>query len=263
MWQIDVVTLSPANTEIIYFVGAGNQLVGRETFSDYPEEALAVKDIGDGMGGLNLEEILIVKPDLVLAGDLTPPEQIKSLESVGLTVFVVPNPDDFSDLFNIIRMVASLTGHDENAETKIADLEARLSIVQAKIRQIDEKPLVFYEIDGTDPNAPWTAGPGSFIDMMITEAGGRNLGAVLDSEWAQISIEELIIQNPDMILLGDTVWGGITLESVRARTGWSSLSAIQNDQLFAFDDNLVSRPGPRMIDGLEGLAMLIHPELFE
>jgi iron complex transport system substrate-binding protein len=141
-------------------------------------------------------------------------------------------------------------------------MEARLNSVRVILDQVEERPLVFYEIDGTDPNAPWTAGPGSFIDMMITEAGGRNLGASLSSEWAQISIEELIFRDPDIILLGDTVWGGVTLDSVRARSGWSSLSAIQEDKCIAFDDNLVSRPGPRMIDGLEGLAKIIHPELF-
>ena len=185
-----VVSLSPANTEIMFFVGAGSQLVGRETFSDYPEEAKSITDMGDGMGGVNLEAILAVKPDLVLVGDLTPPEQVKSLEDVGLTVFVVPNPKDFSELFGIIHVVARLTGHESSVDLLIENMEARLNSVRMILDQMEERPLVFYEIDGTDPNAPWTAGPGSFIDMMITEAGGRNLGASLSSEWAQISIEE-------------------------------------------------------------------------
>lgn len=257
-----VVSLSPANTEILFFIGAGKQLVGRETFSDFPEEASRIQDIGDGMGGINLEAILAVEPDLILAGDLTPAEQVASLENVGLKVFVIPNPTNFSDLFNIIGMAATLTGHEKEAKALILELEARLSAIQEMVSKTQEKPLVFYEIDGTDPSAPWTAGPGSFIDMMITEAGGQNVGGSLKSEWAQISIEELILQDPDLILLGDTVWGGVTPESVALRPGWSSLSAIQNGRVYAFDDNLASRPGPRLIDGLEELARLFHPNLF-
>jgi iron complex transport system substrate-binding protein len=257
-----VISLSPSNTEILFEVGAGSQLVGRDTFSDFPEEAKAVTDIGGGFGDANLETILATKPDLVLAGDLTPPEQIKSLEELGLTVFVVPNPKDFPGLFEIIRTVAKLTGHESESETLISSLDSHLKMTQEKISLSSSKPLVFYELDGTDPNAPWTAGPGSFVDMMIREAGGINAGKVLEIEWAQISIEELIVQDPDIILLGDSIWGGVTPESVRLRPGWSSLTAIQNDKIYPFDDNLVSRPGPRMVDGLEGLAKLIHPELF-
>ncbi len=135
--------------------------------------------------------------------------------------------------------------------------------MQDKLGTPADRPLVFYELDGTDPNAPWTPGPGSFVDRLITLAGGENLGAKLSSEWVQVSIEELIARNPQIILIGDATWGGVTLDQVRARPGWKTLPAIQNDQLFVFDDNLVSRPGPRLVDGLEAMARLLHPELFK
>jgi iron complex transport system substrate-binding protein len=94
-------------------------------------------------------------------------------------------------------------------------------------------------------------------------AGGKNLGANLQGEWVQISLEELIARDPDLILLGDAIWGGVTVESVKARAGWEALEAVQNGRTYPFDDNLVSRPGPRLVDGLEALARLLHPDLFE
>jgi cobalamin transport system substrate-binding protein len=258
-----VVSLSPGNTEILFTIGAGSQVVGRDAFSDYPEAAKQVADIGGGFGELNTEVILAQKPDLVLAGSLTPPEQLKALEGLGLTVFSVANPKDFSGLFDNIRLVAKLTGRASQADELIDGLQKRVAAVQEKLGTLADRPLVFYELDGTDPNAPWTPGPGSFVDQLITQAGGENLGSQLGSEWVQVSIEELIDRNPQIILIGDATWGGVTLDDVRSRPAWKTLSAIQNGQLFVFDDNLVSRPGPRLVDGLEAMAKLLHPELFK
>jgi iron complex transport system substrate-binding protein len=98
---------------------------------------------------------------------------------------------------------------------------------------------------------------------LITMAGGNNLGDQLEGEWAQLSIEKLVEVDPDIILLGDAVWGGVTAESVAARAGWESLQAVKEGRVYPFDDNLASRPGPRMVDGLEALAKLMYPELFE
>jgi iron complex transport system substrate-binding protein len=258
-----IVSLAPGNTEILFAIGAGPQVVGRDAYSDYPEAAKQVTDIGGGFGELNTEVILAQKPDLVLAGSLTPSEQLTALEGLGLTVFSVANPKDFPSLFDNIRQVAQLTGRLSQADELIAGLQKRVATVQDKLGMPAERPLVFYELDGTDPNAPWTPGPGSFVDRLITLAGGENLGAKLSSEWVQVSIEELIARNPQIILIGDATWGGVTLDQVRARPGWKTLPAIQNNQLFVFDDNLVSRPGPRLVDGLEAMARLLHPEIFK
>ncbi len=258
-----IVSLSPGNTEILFAIGAGAQVVGRDAFSDYPPEAKQATDIGGGFGELNTEVILAQKPDLVLAGSLTPPEQLKALEALGLTVFSMANPTDFPTLFDNIRLTAQLTGRAALADELIANLQRRVEAVQNKLSAPANRPLVFYELDGTDPSAPWTPGPGSFVDRLITLAGGENLGGQLKSEWVQISIEELIASQPQIILIGDATWGGVTLESVRARSGWGALKAIQDNQLFVFDDNLVSRPGPRLVDGLEAMAKLLHPELFK
>jgi iron complex transport system substrate-binding protein len=259
-----IVSLAPSNTEILFAIGAGAQVIGRDRNSDYPEEAKKVADIGgsDVYDKLNTELILSVKPDLVLAAHITPPEQIKQLEDLGLTVFMLSNPADLGAMYTNLRTAAQLTGRESETDALILSLQARVKAVEDKVTNAQEKPLVFYEIDSTDMKAPWTSGPGTFIDALISMAGGRNVGKSLKDQWAQISLEELVRQDPDLILLGDTVWGGMTPELVKQRAGWEAMNAVKNDRIFPFDDNTMSRPGPRLVDGLEALAKLLHPDLF-
>ena len=258
-----IVSFAPSNTELLFAVGAGSQVVGRDSVSDYPAEALDIPDIGGGFGEVAIEAIVSLEPDLVLVADITPPEQIEALTDVGLTVFALPNPNDLPGLFENLRTVAQLTGHEAETEVLVAAYEARVTAVSEAVAAVEERPLVFYEIDGTDANAPWTSGAGTFVDTLITMSGGDNVGAVLDGAWAQISIEELITQDPDVIILGDFTWGGVTPEDVAARDSWQEITAVKEGAVYTFDDNLVSRPGPRLVEGLENMAALLHPELFE
>ncbi len=260
-----IVSIAPSGTEILFAIGAGPQVIGRDRNSDYPEAAKKVADIGgsDVYDKLNTELILSLKPDLVLAGHITPPEQIKALEDLGVTVFMLSNPTDLDGMYANLRTTAQLTGHETEAEALITSLQARVTAVEARLANVQDKPLVFYEVDGSDTKAPWTSGPGSFIDTLIGMAGGRNLGAILKDEWSQISLEELVKQDPDLILLGDSVWGGVTPEVVQQRAGWEALSAVKNHRIFPIDDSIMSRPGPRLVDALETLVKLLHPELAE
>src|SRR5512146_1362530 len=119
-----VLSLAPSNTEVLFAVGAGSQLVGRDSFSDYPPEAKNVADIGGGFAALNMELILSKKPDLVLAAPLTPPEQIADLGKAGLTVYVLPNPKSFDDLYANLETAGKLTGHDQDAAKLVDSLKA-------------------------------------------------------------------------------------------------------------------------------------------
>lgn len=258
-----VVSLAPSNTEILYAIGAGSQVVGRDDFSDFPAEAAQLASIGGSMGNYNNEAIVDLKPDLVLAAEINTPEQVKALEDLGLTVFYLSNPQQISGMYDNLKTVATLTGHQADAGKLVEALEARVAAVTEKLKNASGMPVVFYELDATDANAPYTSGPGTFIDKLIVLAGGTNLGAGLQGQYAQISLEELIVQDPEIILLGDAVWGGITPEMVAQRPGWENLSAVKNGKVFPFDDNLVSRPGPRLVDGLEAMAKLLHPEVFQ
>lgn len=253
-----VVSLAPSVTELLFAVGAGEQVVGRDEFSDYPAEAADVASIGSTFGDLNTEAILALEPDLVLAAEINTPEQVQELESLGLTVFYVNNPTAIEEMYGSLENVAALTGHD--ATELIDSLKARVAAVASAVATAAEKPTVFYEIDGTDPAKPWTTGPGTFMDTMIAMAGGVNIGGVLSDPFAQISVEEIVAQDPNIIILGDTLYG-VTIESIAERAGWAGLTAVKEGNIFAFDDNLASRPGPRLVDGLEELLKILHPEL--
>jgi iron complex transport system substrate-binding protein len=256
-----VVSLAPANTEILYAIGAGAQVVGRDEISDYPAAAQSLPTVG-GYSGFNLEAIVALHPDLVLTGGINTPELVASLENLRLTVYYLPNPNTLEEMYTNLEIVAKLTGHESETAILVDSLKSRVAAVDLKIKPLSNIPTVYYELDATDPTKPYTAGPGSFVDLLIDRAGGKNIGAELSSQWAQISLEQLVVANPAIIILGDAAYGE-TPAQVAARLGWETLTAVQTGQIFAFDDNLVSRPGPRLVDGLEALAKLLHPELFK
>jgi iron complex transport system substrate-binding protein len=253
-----VVSLTPAGTESLFAIGAGAQVTGRDMFSDYPPEAASVQDIGGSMGEYNLEAILALQPDLVLAGEINPPELVASLEDLGLPVFYLANPATLEELYTNLETVGTLTGHETETAALVESLASRVAAVDAAILPLSYMPSVYYELDATNPAQPYTAGPGTFVDLLIRRAGGYNIGAGLDGEWATISVEQLLVEDPSIILLGDAAWGE-TPEKVATRPGWETLTAVQNAQVFPFDDNLVSRPGPRLVDGLEALVEILHP----
>lgn len=258
-----IISLAPSNTEILFALGAAGQVIARDSFSDFPPEVTTVPDIGSTWETLNLEQLVALQPDLVLAAGIQSPEQVKAMEDAGLTVFLVPNPVVLEDLYANLEAVGRLIGREAEATALIESLKARVAAVDAKIATINQKPTVFYELDASqDPAKPWTAGPGSFHDALIARAGGMNIAAKLDSAWAQMSLEQIVAADPDIILLGDAKWG-TTPESVAQRPGWGSLRAVKEGRVIPFDDDTISRPGPRLVDALENLARILHPEIFK
>jgi iron complex transport system substrate-binding protein len=256
-----IISMAPSNTELLFAVGASEQVIGRDEFSDYPTEASVLPSIGGGFGDYNLEAIVNLDPDLVLAAEINTPEQVNALVDLGLNVFLLANPTSLEEMYTNLLTVAELTGHIEETETLVAGLQERVAAVDKTLENSEHIPSVFYELDATDPSAPWTAGSNTFIDTLITQAGGQNIASDLEGQYLQLSIEEILVRDPQVILLGDAAYG-ITPDSIQERSGWSNLSAVVNNKIFAFDDNLVSRPGPRLVEGLEQLAILLHPELF-
>ncbi|MGD8455139.1 MAG: ABC transporter substrate-binding protein [Anaerolineales bacterium] len=257
-----IVTLGPSILEGLFAIGAGDQVVGREEYSIYPEEALEITNVGSLWGDLPSEAIVALEPDLVIASQLITDEQVSAIEDLGLTVYWLGNPNDFEGLYSNLTILAGLSGHEEEAETLIDSIKTRVAAVEDLIASTDERPTVFYELDATDLQNPYTTGAGTFIDTLISMAGGSNIGAVLEGDYAQMSSEEIIVQDPEIILLSDAPYG-ISPESIGERPGWEVISAVVNDKVFPFDPYLVSVPGPRMVDGLEEMAKLLHPELFE
>lgn len=257
-----IVSMAPSNTEILFAIDAGGQVIGRDEFSDFPAEAKNLPSIGGGFGDYNNEAIVQLQPDLVLAAEINTPEQVKALEDLGLTVFLLANPTTLAELYDNLLLVGQMTGQEAKAAELVETLQQREAAVVDKLSAVSGRPRVFYELDNTDPSAPWTAGSETFIDTLISMAGGDNVAGNLDGQYVQLSLEALLVEDPHVMLLGDAAYG-VTPESVGQRPGWEAISAVRDGRVYPFDDNLVSRPGPRLIDGLEALAKLLHPELFE
>ena len=256
-----IISLAPSNTEILFGIGAGDQVVGRDQLSDFPDEAKNATDIGSTFDALNTELIVSLKPDLVLAAEINKPEQVKQLEDLGLIVYYLKNPTTLEEMYGNLELVAQMTGHSQEVATLIESLKERVVAVDEKIATASSHPSVFYELDGSDPAKPFTAGKGTFITQLIERAGGENIAADLDG-YPQLSLEQVVAADPDFIILGDARYG-VSPESIAERPGWENLKAVKNKQVVPFNDDLVSRPGPRLVDALEELAKLLHPELFE
>ncbi len=255
-----VVSIAPSNTEILFAVGAGDLLVGRDEFSDYPEAVVEVPSIGSTYGDLNVEAIVGLDPDLVLVADINPPEQIQAMEEVDLLVFVLGNPSDFEGLFENLETVGILTGHEAEAQALIDDLRTRFDNITSFLGGVEPVRL-FYEIDGSDPSAPWTTGSNTFQQYIFELAGGDNIASDLEG-WGQLSLEEIIVRDPEVILFGTGPFVPTTVEILSSRSGWGDITAVKEGQVFGVNTDLLDLPGPRLIEGLEAVAKILHPDLF-
>ncbi|MBI4670300.1 MAG: ABC transporter substrate-binding protein [Chloroflexi bacterium] len=256
-----IVSLTPSTTEIACAVGACDKLVGVDQFSDFPAQVKTLPKLSDGFNP-NYEQIVAAKPDLVLVAGITSPDVIKKLEELKINVLVVGAVSTtFDTIKSEIGMVGKAVGRADQAAQVVAAMDVKLADLATKIAQAKTKPRVFWELDATDPAKPFTPGPGSFIDEIITRAGGENVAHNASSPYPQLNAEEIIRANPQIIILSDAAYG-IAPESVGKRPGWDVVQAVKDNKVFPIDDNLVSRPGPRVVEGLEAAAKLIHPELF-
>lgn len=256
-----IISLAPSITESLFVIGAGDLLVGRDDYSVYPPEAMDVPSVGTLWGGIPAEAILALNPDLVLVAEITSKEEVQAIEDLGLTVFWQENPHDFDGLYANLKELAALTGTEKQAKDVIEAFQSRVEAVIDLNESVTTTPLVFLELDATDPSNPYTTGNGTFIDMLIELAGGENLGDELEGEWVPISSEILIAADPDVILLADAEWG-VSPESVAERAGYEVITAVVDGQIYPVSSYITSVPGPGMVEGLETLSQLIHPELY-
>ena len=258
-----IVSTAPSTTEILFALGLGERVVAVTTFCNYPAEAASKSKVG----GLrpNLEMLVALEPDLVLAVRGTPPDVVAGLDGLGVPAIVL-NPADFSGVLADIRLVGRVTGALAAAERHTVDMQRRWDAVAARARAATKKPRVLYEVDATNPAAVSTAGPGTFIDAMITAAGGVNVMAALapGQQYPRANAEVVLQANPEIIILGSSPFGQ-TAELVAQRPGWNVVDAVQKRAVVtitATDADVLSRAGPRVVDGLELIALAIQPELF-
>ncbi|MEO6578940.1 MAG: ABC transporter substrate-binding protein [Candidatus Limnocylindria bacterium] len=255
-----VVSLAPSNTEIVCALDACDRLVGVTDFDDYPAEVTSVAKVVN-FAQVDLEAVVAADPDVVLAAgnELTPTTVIDQLVDLGLPVLVL-YPESLDEAAADIQLVGVALGREEAAAVLVDDMHARIDAVQAAVAGLD-RPRTFYEVSVFE-GAIYTAGEGSFLASLIDAAGGEPITG--DALSTSIEIEDLVAEDPELILLGDATYdASITPESVAARPGWDRMGAVVDGNVAVVTDDLViTRPGPRIVDGLEALARAIHPDAF-
>ena len=250
-----IVSVAPSPTEILFAVGAGAHVVGVDNYSDYPAEAKSLPQIGSYT--LNIEVIMSLKPDLIVSSDLVPRAQLDQLEAQGIPYFIFATRT-MEDVIKDLRLAGSLTGHSLEAESLVTGLQARINAVTDKTLDAEVEKVRTY----VEYYPLWTYGPGSFGNDMIRLAGGANIASNASNEYPLLTTEFIIAQDPQVIIYTVGPMTTTIASDFAARSGWSITYAVSHDKIYSIDDNLVSRYGPRVVDGLEQLAEIIHPELF-
>ena len=248
-----IVSLAPSNTEILFALGLGDKVSGVTDWCDYPPEALDKEKVGS-YNTPNIEKIVALTPDLILAAHGTSIDVINTLEGLRLKVFVIKTID-LDDLFNDIRRVGEITDKEVEAQALTSEMGSRIQAVTDQTEELEQRPRVFYII-WHDPL--WTAGSGTFINELIGEGGGVNICQNI-TDYATISIEKVVARDPEIIITSELSYAW----AINATGPLASTNASQADRIFTCDDNLVQRPGPRLVEGLEWFAYFIHPEIFE
>ena len=254
-----IVSLVPSNTEILYAVGAGDDLAAGTQYDDYPPAAKS-KALIKGLKP-SLEVITAYHPDLVLATPSNAADLIQQLRTLHIPV-VYLDAHDFAGVYHDIDLVGQIVDAVPAAQKVVAGMQQKVASVTSKVTAATARPRVFIEIDASDPTKIYTVGPGSFIDSMVTMVGGSNVAHDAKSEYPQLGLEALVAADPQIIILDDAAYGA-TPAAVAKRPGWTSLSAVKDQKVYPIDDALVSRPGPRLADGLVAMAKLIHPEIYK
>ena len=250
-----IVSLTPAATEILFAIGAGDRVVAKvEDVTPYPPEADDLPVVAT-FAGVEVERIVALEADLVVAGgvNFTPPDAVEQLRRVGVPVVVV-YPDTTDGTLRGIELIGDAAGAGREARALTAEMQATFAALAALTANLP-KPRVFYEIDAT--NKIYTPAEGSVYAEVLRLAGAD---PILTDESYEISLEELVAADPEIIVLGDAAYG-VTAEQVGRRPGWGGMTAVRDGAIRAVDDTLVTRPGPRLVDGLRALIAAIHPDV--
>jgi iron complex transport system substrate-binding protein len=260
-----IVSVAPSNTEIVCALDACDRVIGVNDFRDgFPADVLeAIEDVPDvaSFTGVDREAVVELEPDLVLAAgnELTPSTDIDALAELGLPVLVL-YPESLDEVYADIGLVGEALDAQPEAAAIVAEMQERVAAVEAAVAG-EEPPRTFYEV-GVAGGTIYTAGEDSFLAALIETAGGQPITG--DAVTTAIQLEDLVAADPELILLGDAAYDpSITAESVAGRQGWDGMTAVEDGRVLPLpEDVLITRPGPRIVDGLEAMARAIHPEAF-
>jgi len=251
-----IVSLTPSATETLFALGVGDRVVGKvEDLSVYPPAAAAIPDVAK-FGSVDVEKIVGLGTDLVIAGgnSFNPPDKIAQLRTLGVPVVVLYAPD-IPTVFSDIELIGTAVGKAAEAKDLTTSMKAGFDQIQAATTALP-KPRVFYELDASQKI--YTAADNSFLAAMIVLAGGSPITTGSTTNF-EIPLETLITKDPEIILLGDAAYG-TTADIVAARPGWKVMTAVKAKAIKPVDDVIITRPGPRLVEGLRALAAAIHPD---
>jgi len=248
-----IISLAPAVTEVLYALGAGDRVAGVTEMCDYPAEAMDVDKVGD-FEGPNVELVLQKNPDLVISGGYMHEEAMETLTGAGITVLPV-EAESFENVYASIENIGLATGTADAAAAIIADMEAGVAEVQAQVADF-EPVRVFYMMSYGEEI--WTGSEGTFIHDMIGYAGAVNIAAEAETPWTRYSMEAIVEGNPDVIICDPFV----DVAAMKADPALAPVDAIINDRVYVeSDQNIFSRGGPRLIQALQEMVGMLHPEL--
>ena len=256
-----IVSLTPATTEILFALGAGDRVVATDDGSDYPDEAVGLPDVAT-FASVDVEKVVALEPDLVIAGGLgfTPADSIERLRGLDIPVIVVYAPT-VDGVYKDIELLGTATGTSETANALTADMRADIEAVSSTVAGQSPKPRVLYEVgyDATT-GAIYAPAEDSFVAEMVTLAGAETI-TTGDPNTYEISLESLIERDPQLIVLGTNPFYSPTPESVATRPGWDALTAVRNGDVRPVRDIEITRPGPRLPLGLRNLVSAIWPDV--
>ena len=247
-----IVSLAPANTEILFAIGAGDRVFGVTSQDDYPAEVADIAKVGD-FAGPNIEAVAAAQPDLIVATTGVQADMIAKLEELGATVIAI-DPATLDGLYEDITEIGQATGDVAGAEKTVAAMKAEVAAVEQAVAG-QEPVTTFVEIA---QNPLFTVGTGTLIDEFVTIAGGTNI--VAEPGYVPYSAEQLFKADPQVYMA--TLGSMSDPAQLEQRAGFAELSAVKNDRVYVLDDNLVSRPGPRAVLGLRKIAEALHPQAF-
>ena len=257
-----IVSLAPSNTELLYALGLGNKVVGVTEVCDFPVEVAKVEKVA-GFNSVNLEKIAAVKPDLVLAARGNDIEGIRSLRELGIRVFSL-DIQSLQQLLQAVDRVGALCGVEAEAARLRGGLDKRIQNVADRLAQAQGKPRVLWGF-WSDP--VYTAGPGTMIDDVITQAGGFNVASTAEGAWPQVGLETILSWAPEVIVTTYLPTGQDSLATeilrLQKTDGWKMVPAISDSRLYFIEADWLMRPGPRLVNAYEQLARTIHPQLFK
>ena len=252
-----IVSLAPSVTEMLFAIGAGEQVVGVTQFCDYPPEAVAKPKVGAGFP--NIESLVALQPDLVVASkDFIRPDALNKLEQLKIPVFVFLDARTVEDILGHIQTLGRMLNRSPAADALAASMRRRMADVKAATAS-RRRPRVLYVLN-SDPFV--TVGTGSFIHQVIELAGGANVASASPIAYPRLSMEEVLKQDPEVILFPAGQTENVPEEQRRRWRQWTTVTAVKQDRFVQIPSVLLDRPGPRVVEGLERLARSLHAEAF-